>query len=210
LAITPQEIESKQFPVVFRGFEQQAVTGFLQSVAAHYKAALQAALENYTGDGASTLEAARPRDPVLAEDIIGDGVATILRAARHVSEEVRKRAETEAEALLSTARKEATATVAQSMREAEEILSIARNRVELLVRDEQELQNWLRAMRGDIESLLHREPPPPPPMVGDTQQTSALEIQQGWGTRSLDAVDVRDNPRGAITGPSDDLETSGL
>jgi hypothetical protein len=178
------------------------VVAFLQVVAADYKAALEAVLKGDNSAGAPTNVAAPQPDPV---DVIGSGVVTILQAARLVSQEVGRRADEEAEALLRTARAEASATVDQSMREAEHILANARSRVEQLIREEHELGNWLRAMRADIQSLLDRKLPAPPPTDSDVERHNALELEQG-----PDVVDVRDSPLGAIGGPSESLERFAL
>jgi DivIVA domain-containing protein len=153
VAITPQDIETKQFAVALRGFDQKEVTSFLQSVAADYKTAL-----NPVSGGGLAPQA----PPALAADpyaSVGEEVASVLRSARDVADEVRRRAEEEAEALLSAARQEAAGTVANAEREAEDIVSNTRSRFEQLIRDEQELGNRLRSMRGDLESLLGRIPP---------------------------------------------------
>jgi cell division initiation protein len=157
VAITPQDIETKQFAVALRGFDQKEVTSFLQSVAADYKTAL---------DPVSASEGPAPQaPPASAPDpyaTIGEEVASVLRSARDVADETRRRAEEEAETLLNAARQEAAVTVAQAKRDAEDIVSNTRSRFEQLIRDEQELGNRLRSMRGDVESLLSRIPPPPP------------------------------------------------
>ena len=189
MAITPRDIESKQFPVVVRGFDQQAVTAFLQSVAADYTA-LQAALQDYGSAGGPTPKTAPPPD---LDALVGDEVTKILRTARHVSEELQKRANKEAETLRSNAREEATATAAQSKREAEDILSDARSRLAQLTRDEQELANWLQSMRSDIELLLHRRPPNHQATDSDAQHHSSLERQP---SRPL-----------AINGPAENLQS---
>jgi cell division initiation protein len=181
VAITPQEIETKQFAIGLRGFDQQEVTAFLKSVAGDYKSALEHA---DGGGGGSTAPAA---DPYAA---MGDEVAAVLRSARDAAGEVRKHAEEEAEALLSKARQEAgeleatakrhleeadnsanenrrrseeaaAAAVAQAKGEAEEIVAAAKARYEQLIRDEQDLGGRLRAIKGDIESSLDRIPAPP-------------------------------------------------
>jgi cell division initiation protein len=186
--ITPQEIESKQFTVGLRGYDQQEVTSFLHTVAADYKEALEATGGDGGAGAAVPAPAAAPSsgDPYAA---MGEEVAAVLRSAREAAGEVRKQAEQEAEALLGKAREqgaemestakrhleeadasadatrkqadlEAAGVMERAKQDAEKLLQDAVARYEQLIRDEQSLGKRLRGVLGDIESSLSRIPPP--------------------------------------------------
>jgi cell division initiation protein len=109
VAITPHDIETKQFAIALRGFDQKEVTAFLQSVASDYKEALESTNAGTTTAPVEEEEASQPaptaQDPYIA---MGDEVAAVLRSARDAAAEVRRKADEEAEAILAKARNDAT------------------------------------------------------------------------------------------------------
>lgn len=115
MALTPEDIEGREFSVVPRGYDRDEVCRFLTEVAASYRYALHNLLP-----GVGTAPATAAPDP-FAE--LGEQVADILRAAERLAE--RRRAEldqeldavrTEAEQLAARLRHDAERDRAQARR----------------------------------------------------------------------------------------------
>lgn len=111
MPFAPHEIENKRFVVALRGYQTDEVEAFLRSVAADYRAALEA---SETG----------MRDHLLAE------IERLMHRTRDEAErdaaEIRAAAERDAAEIRETARREADACFAEITRQAEELGRVER------------------------------------------------------------------------------------
>jgi cell division initiation protein len=112
LSLTPEEVESREFSVTLRGFDQAEVIAFLQSVAADYRRALELLSGAGGGEaGGIDRDRARPLGRLVpgmgpaADDFqaVGDKVAEVLRAASEAAVGIRQQARQEAEDLIAAA-----------------------------------------------------------------------------------------------------------
>jgi DivIVA domain-containing protein len=143
----PSAIEDVAFPVSIRGYDREAVDGYVNRVrdvvtqletSRSREAAVKQALEKVGEQTKSILEHA------------GETAEEITVAARQEAKETNSRAKGEASEILARSNAEAEATVAQARQEAAEHLRRSREEVAAL-REEAEAR--LRELHADTESI---------------------------------------------------------
>jgi len=151
MALTPEEIEGRQFSIVPRGYDREEVSRFLTEVAASYRYAVHNLLP-----GVQTTVASPPTDP-FAE--LGEQVADILRATERLAE--RRRQELDAD--LAAVRAEAEQLIARTRRDAERdrdqarrTLAQAQERADAIVAEADE-EARRRAERIEAEARARAE-----------------------------------------------------
>jgi cell division initiation protein len=159
--LSPDEIESKQFLTVLRGFDPEEVTAFLERVADDMRTLLTTLYAALPPVGA-TEESRKDLDELLlhSERVTGE-VARLVEAGRVAqidSARIVREAEEEAERLRQTASQERR----EAVRQAAQLLERARQEVqkmtEAAARERAELVGELQRMAtrlGDIEAEAH-------------------------------------------------------
>ncbi|WP_208028243.1 DivIVA domain-containing protein [Rhabdothermincola sediminis] len=157
MALTPEEIEGRRFPLVARGYDPKQVDRFLTEVAASYRYAMHHLLPGVhrhadtstSGDGGHELH-----QRVSAE------VADILRAAERVGESLRSEADQEAAEIRSAAAADAArirAEADQQRQQAKKALLRAQQQAETLVREaERQAEERLALVEAEAEQRAHR------------------------------------------------------
>ncbi len=102
MALTPEEIENKTFPIDLRGYDKETVHAFLEEVARSYKDLL-------TSDNRAAETSGAERGPD-ALDAFAEQLSAVLRAAT-----------TEAEKLVAQAREEAAIAIEQGSADSEQV-----------------------------------------------------------------------------------------
>jgi DivIVA domain-containing protein len=133
---SPEEIESKEFLVVLRGYDKDEVGSFLRSVADDVRALNDQIAQG--GNGATTEAAPAPTvapapveqaAPAQSGDVftdLGSEMAAVLRSANEAAQTLRQKAEDEANARIQAATDEATGLRRAATDEADAILAAAR------------------------------------------------------------------------------------
>lgn len=93
MALTPEEIEGREFSIVDRGYRREEVDRFLTEVAASYRYAIHNLLPGVAPQPGKTHATEAVGEELLAK--LGDQVADILRSAEKLAESVRTEAETD-------------------------------------------------------------------------------------------------------------------
>src|SRR5260221_11448933 len=99
VALSPEEIENKQFPAVVRGYERSAVDEYLRQVAAEVRrlqaAAARAAAQPTPKPVAPPAPAQPQPEPPAADpyETVGAQLATLLRTAGDSAARIRREAE---------------------------------------------------------------------------------------------------------------------
>jgi DivIVA domain-containing protein len=182
VALTPDEIEGREFRVVDQGYDRVQVDAFITEVAASYRYAVHNLLPGASGVGQS---AGRHPSASAAENLtrVGQDVAEMLRSAEKIAETLQAEAEAEASSvraaadveaaelrqgaerdreqakrLLVHAQEQADAIVAEAEEQARERLKQADEEAteraeELLSRSQRHAEQILRAERAVIERL---------------------------------------------------------
>lgn len=157
MALTPEEIEGRRFPLVAKGYDPKQVDRFLTEVAASYRYAMHHLLPGVnrqtgttpSGDGGHALH-----QRVSAE------VADILRAAERVGESLRSEADKEAAEIRSAAEADAArirAEADQQRQQAKKALLRAQQQAETLVREaERQAEERLARVEAEAEQRAHR------------------------------------------------------
>jgi DivIVA domain-containing protein len=103
VALTPDEIEGREFRVVDQGYDRVQVDTFLTEVAASYRYAVHNLLPGASGIGPAA--GRHPSANIGSEALtrVGQEVAEILRSAEKVAETVRTEADSDASAIRSRA-----------------------------------------------------------------------------------------------------------
>lgn len=157
MALTPEEIEGRQFPLVARGYDPKLVDRFLTEVAASYRYAMHHLLPGVARS--QRPDADRGADQASHERI-GAEVTDILRAAERVADSLRSEAERQATELRSTATAQADEIRAEAERErqqAKKALLRAQEQAEALVRDaERQAQQRLAEVEAEAEQRADR------------------------------------------------------
>jgi DivIVA domain-containing protein len=164
VALTPDEIEGREFRVVDQGYDMVQVDTFLTEVAASYRYAVHNLLP-----GASGVSTAAERHPSAnagsdALTRVGQEVAEILRSAEKVADTVRNEADSDASAIRSRADLEA-AELRQAAEldrdQAKSLLTHAQEQADTIVAEaEQQAQSLLQRIDDEAstraEELLGR------------------------------------------------------
>ena len=140
MPFTPEEIESKEFLVVLRGYDKEEVGSFLRTVANDVRE-LQEQGAAAPGSEASFAEPTAAPEPIVAEPApvpaaaptgidpfsdMGKEMASVLRAASDAAGAIRQKAEDEAAERVRIAAEEAAGVRKAADEEAEAILAAAR------------------------------------------------------------------------------------
>jgi DivIVA domain-containing protein len=172
MALTPEEIEGRQFPVVSTGYDRDQVDRFLAEVAVSYRTAAHVDLPHESAGPAAPpplppppppppIQAPAPSRDVTAAgrsddsfDRLGDEVADILRSAQRLGESLRAAAETEA----ADRRAAAELEIAEALQAAEgdreqakRVLVRAQERADAIIREAEE-QAQERLTRANLEA----------------------------------------------------------
>jgi cell division septum initiation protein DivIVA len=142
-APTPSEISRKEFEVVRRGFDQQAVRGFLHELSALIERLQRAEaelLERVTR-AESRLAASEQPDEAAMLELLGEETTRVLTSARDAAADIRSKAEQAAERIIAEASAQAAQTRTGAVAEADKRLAEARAEGEKL----------LTAARGELE-----------------------------------------------------------
>jgi DivIVA domain-containing protein len=157
VALTPEEIEGRRFPLVARGYDPKQVDRFLTEVAASYRYAMHHLLPGVN----------RPADPSpssegrhQSHERVGAEVADILRAAERVGESLRSEAEQQAAEIRSAAAADAArirAEADEQRQQAKKELLRAQQQAETLVREaERQAEDRLARVEAEAEQRAHR------------------------------------------------------
>jgi DivIVA domain-containing protein len=183
VALTPDEIEGREFRVVDHGYDPVQVDTFLTEVAASYRYAVHNLLPGASGVGSATGRHPAAVSNAEALTKVGQEVADILRSAEKVAETVRAEAEADANSirartdlevaelrqaaeqdrdhakrLLTHAQQQAESIMAEAEQQAqlvaEQMTSDASQRAdEMISRSRRHAEQILRAERAVIERL---------------------------------------------------------
>lgn len=161
--LTPEEIQSREFLVSLRGYDRDEVHAFLDEVAEAFSQLLAeggapgtaAPVEDVPKKAVPEPEAepAVAEDPVIAESpfaAIGAETQRILEAAQSVGDEIRQRAQTEADEARA-------ATVAAAEREVEQLREQAaatQQQIDVLDQRRTDLADRLRQVRESVDLAL--------------------------------------------------------
>ncbi|MCU1447889.1 MAG: DivIVA protein [Acidimicrobiales bacterium] len=138
MPFTPEEIESKEFLVVLRGYDKEEVGSFLRAVAADVRTLQEEASTADTSALVVVEPVAVPEpEPVVTAVVVpsetgdafadmGQEMASVLRAASDAAEAIRSKAEGEANEHVRIASEEAASVRRAADEEAEAILAGAR------------------------------------------------------------------------------------
>ncbi len=169
MALTPEEIEGRQFPVVSTGYDRDQVDGFLAEVARSYRFAArnpgtrERPASSPAGAApppppppplppAGSPPAARPSDSF---ERLGDEVADILRSAQRLGESLRAAAETEAADRRAAAELEIAEAIQVAERDrdqAKRVLVRAQERADAIIQEaEQQAQQRLDRASAEAE-----------------------------------------------------------
>lgn len=107
--LRPDDIRSKTFPIVMRGYDKEQVDAFIEELAAEYK----------------ELQRTRPATPPDPVESLGAEVTEVLRSARDAAESLQKRSQAEAEQIRKRAADKALEVRRKSQEEAERLVSSA-------------------------------------------------------------------------------------
>jgi DivIVA domain-containing protein len=172
------EVQAKQFPIVFRGYEKEAVDGFLSELAAQI----------------AELETTQSSDAVIksALEEVGEQTGAILRQAHESADEITRRSRARADDRLREAEAEAEKIVAEAERRARELDSDA----ERIWDERQRLIDDLRQLAEETlrvadESLERFEPPLTEEPAAAAEEPPAVEDP----TVAIDASDAEEAPQ---------------
>ena len=182
MSLTPEEVESREFSITLRGFDQSEVIAFLQSVAADYRRALEA-VENAGADtGRMDRDRARPLGRLVpgmgaaTDDFqtVGEKIADVLRSASDAAVGIRQQARQEAEDMIAAAAERADeseaaaklhrdameAEIAELRHRAEEdaatVLAAAQQQAQAMLADAQRQHQELADAEADIKRRLQQ------------------------------------------------------
>lgn len=183
MALTPDEIEGREFRVVDEGYDMVQVDTFLTEVAASYRYAVHNLLPGASGVGPATGRHPAANTGADALTKVGQEVADILRSAEKVADTVRTEAESDAatiraradlevaelrqaaeldreqaKRLLTTAQDQADTIVAEAKQQSSTLVRQADEEAtqrsdELLGRSQRHAEQILRAERAVVERL---------------------------------------------------------
>jgi DivIVA domain-containing protein len=149
VALTPDEIEGREFHVVDQGYDMVQVDTFLTEVAASYRYAVHNLLPGASGVGPATNR--HPASGATGDALtrVGQEVAEILRSAEKVAETVRDEADAEAAAL----RARADLEVAELRQAAERDREQAKR---LLTHAQEQSETIIREAQGEASTILEQ------------------------------------------------------
>jgi len=160
MTLTPQEIQTQEFHVRFRGFDVEEVDGFLEKVAADFLALIEenkkltAELETLSQEMATH----RSQEKTFQHAIL---------SAQQIADEMKEKSRVEADELLNEARREA-----DGLREsANAEISALETEVDRLERLRSEAKNELRRM---LDSYIAMVDQPLPPRAAMAEPSEAL------------------------------------
>ena len=167
------EVQGKEFPIVFRGYEKEAVDGFLRELAAQI----------------AELETTQSSDAVIKSALqeVGEQTGAILRQAHESADEITRRSRSRADDRLQEAGAEAERIVAEAQRRARELDSDA----ERIWEERQRLIDDLRQLAEETlrvadESLERFEPP-----LTEEDPTAAIDPSDAQEAAQGDAAPER-------------------
>ena len=169
---SPEEIESKQFPIGLRGYDVEEVRSFLVRMAAAYRQLL-AELQRHPGPqaaGRPNHKAPQAAEPHAPYESVGREVTMVLAGAREAAEQLKDQARTRAAEMIEAAERKAfelqMATQLQANERLRELaLSSQRIKVaETRLREELgQLEAVLAMTRFDLDQAAAAPPPPASP-----------------------------------------------
>lgn len=189
--VTPELIETVDFPEKFRGYDQDAVDAFLVSVGEKI-VGLSAQLDEANRRVHDAQQAAAAATPtVMSEEEEAAEATRTLMFAKRTADAAIADARSEAAALVDVARTEADATLEAARSGAAAAEEEARRQAETLVADAHtkasgEFEEHRTALRAEIDALEHRKLT----LVSDVE---AMEARVAEYRGSLDAVAGRLN-----------------
>jgi len=146
---TLEDIASKKFEIVRKGYDTAMVDQFLEDVRQYLQGV-------ETERDALRAEVGSLRAEVDRLKKMEQTVANALLTAQKTADELRSQAQTEHDSLLEESRKEAEEIVQQARKQAEEILQEARADVRQLELVTQTLQRRREDLIHELSGLLHR------------------------------------------------------
>lgn len=159
MALTPDEIEGRDFRVVDQGYDRVQVDQFLTEVAASYRYAVHNMLP-----GASGVGSAAGRHPAAAGtdalSRVGEEVSEILRSAEKIAETVRTEADNDAANVRSRADLEATElhqAAERDREQAKKLLTHAQEQADTIVAEAEEQARAVLAQANDEATQTSEE-----------------------------------------------------
>jgi DivIVA domain-containing protein len=141
VALTPDEIEGREFRVVDHGYDTVQVDAFLTEVAASYRYAVHNTLPGAAGVGPATGRHPAASTSADALTKVGQEVAEILRSAEKVAETVRAEADADASSIRARADLEAAElrqAAEQDRDQAKRLLTHAQEQADTIVAEAEE------------------------------------------------------------------------
>jgi DivIVA domain-containing protein len=154
VALTPDDIEGRQFPVTDRGYDAAAVDQFLREVAASYRYEMLDVAPPEAPDDRSDAPAPPGGESL---DRVGQDVADILRAAGQLADTVRTEAETDAASIRARADRDAADARQEAERDrgqAKRLLVRAQEQAEAIV---SEAEEEARSRIAQVEDEVRRQ-----------------------------------------------------
>ncbi len=176
------EVQKREFPIVFRGYEKEAVDGFLRDLAAKV----------------AELETTQSSDAVIksALEEVGEQTSAILQQAHQSADEITRRSRSKADDRLRQAEGEAQLIIAEAERRARELDSD----VERIWQERERLIEDLRQLAEDTlrvaDDALERFAPPideESPTAEVRTASDAQEAPQGEPAAEGRDGDARDH-----------------
>lgn len=168
MSLTPQDIQSQQFHVRFRGFDVDEVDAFLEKVAENFLVLLQEnkQLKDQLGTVDTELSTYRQQEKSFQKAII---------SAQQIAEEMKAQSEQQAALLVENTRQQSAELRARVESECDELRSQAHAEIAALELQLDALKGKKEALRAELRQTLlaHLDkldevfgPPPPAPIPG--------------------------------------------
>jgi len=178
LPIRPVDIRRKEFNSGFRGYDANQVDDFLDAVADEFE-------RNYTENQRMREEVSSLRDRLQQFEDLEGSIRAALVHAEQASNDLRRAATSEAEAMRQSAQREADFTIREAQTRSHQMLADSSVRIERVQESYEALQEAKRSFANDFRHLLktHMD------MMDNMEVTSAREIEASLRER-LDTESV--------------------
>lgn len=147
MAIKPIDIRRKEFNNSFRGYEQNGVDDFLDTVADEFERV-------YTDNVRMRDEIQNLRERLQQFEDLEGSIRSALVHAEQAADDLRKSANREAETLRESAKREAELTVKEAQNRAHQMLSDSSGRVERVQESYEALRTAKQTFAADFRHLL--------------------------------------------------------
>lgn len=147
MAIKPIDIRRKEFNTSFRGYDQNGVDDFLDTVADEFE-------RTYTDNVRMRDEIENLRERLQQFEDLEGSIRSALVHAEQAADDLRKSANREAETLRESAKREAELTVKEAQNRAHQMLADSSSRVERVQESYEALREAKQTFAADFRHLL--------------------------------------------------------